>query len=106
MTGAPGGVKPGRGDAVLLAFALAFTAAVYLPLTQNYFHTDDFLNLYQILNEPLPTYLLTPHGGHVLLTRNALRRARSCVPNAFSSAVLWVIGRGDFGDMCFQFCSK
>ena len=42
----------------------------------------------------------------VLLTRNALRRARSCVPNAFSWAVLWVIGSGDFGDMCFSFCSK
>jgi hypothetical protein len=56
----------------LLAIPLAFTAVVYWPLTQNYFYSDDFLNLYRIRNDSLIEYLLTPHGGHVLVTRNAL----------------------------------
>jgi hypothetical protein len=48
---------------VLAAFA-------YHSILQSYFFADDFLNLYWIENRTLFEYLVTPHGGHLLLTRN------------------------------------
>jgi hypothetical protein len=54
-----------------IVLPLAMSAAVYHPITRNYFYGDDFLNLYRIVNFPALEYLLTPHGGHVLLARNA-----------------------------------
>jgi hypothetical protein len=62
----------GRASALALLIPIVFSASVYLPLRRVYFQTDDFLNLYRIVNEDLSEYLLTPHGGHVLPTRNAL----------------------------------
>jgi hypothetical protein len=59
-------------DAVLLLLALAASLARYFPITANYFFGDDFLNLYHIVDDPLPRYLVTPNGGHVLLVRNAI----------------------------------
>jgi len=52
--------------------AVACAAAVYYPITRNYFFADDFLNLYHIVNDPVLRYLVTPNGGHLLLTRNAI----------------------------------
>src|SRR5512139_454444 len=67
--------KPPRrkaaGVALFLA-PLALSALVYYPITGNYFYADDFLNLYQIGNNSLLQYLITPNGGHVLVTRNAV----------------------------------
>lgn len=57
---------------LLLVPALVFSAVVYFPITRNYFYSDDFLNLYYIVNNHLPEYLFTPNGGHILLTRNAV----------------------------------
>ena len=57
---------------VPVLLALGLTALVYHPLLYNYFWSDDFLNLYHIVNISLPEYLLTPHGGHMLVTRNAM----------------------------------
>jgi hypothetical protein len=51
---------------------LVFSAAVYYPIGRNTFYSDDFLNLYHIANHALLEYLLTPNGGHVLVTRNAV----------------------------------
>ena len=55
-----------------LVAALAFTTLVYFPITRNYFFRDDFLNLYRIANGPALQYLVTPHGGHLLVLRNAI----------------------------------
>ena len=55
-----------------LAPALLLSAIVYYPIVGNYFFDDDFLNLFHIVNDPTLQYLVTPNGGHLLLTRNAL----------------------------------
>jgi len=52
--------------------ALVLSAIVYFPITRCYFYLDDFLNLYHIVNDSFPHYVLRENGGHVLLTRNAL----------------------------------
>jgi len=66
------GTRPERRPAAAWALLpLALTALVYAPLLTNYFRSDDFLNLFQIRNGPLLDYLLTTHGGHLLVTRNA-----------------------------------
>jgi hypothetical protein len=51
---------------------LVLAAVVYYPVTGAYFFADDFLNLYHIANRPLVEYLVTPNGGHILVTRNAI----------------------------------
>jgi hypothetical protein len=48
------------------------TALVFHPVIGCYFYSDDFLNLFQIGNDPLLQYLTTPNGGHMLVTRNAV----------------------------------
>lgn len=53
-----------------LALPLGLTALVFHPVLRNYFFGDDLYNLYQIVNAPLGTYLMTPYGGHVLVARN------------------------------------
>jgi len=58
--------------ALLIALPLVLSAVVWLPLSGAYFFMDDFLNLYQIVNIPFPEYVARPHGGHLLLARNAL----------------------------------
>ena len=63
-----GGLVP----ALFVVPPLLLSLLVYGSLTRNCFHDDDFLNLYRIVNLPLAEYLLAPHGGHLLLTRNAL----------------------------------
>jgi hypothetical protein len=55
-----------------VAVPLLCGGLVWAPIVGNYFFADDFLNLYRIANLPLLEYVLTPHGGHVLLVRNAL----------------------------------
>jgi len=57
---------------LLLLLPLASSAVVYYPLTTAYFASDDFLNLYLIVNESPLEYVLRPHGGHLLVTRNAI----------------------------------
>jgi hypothetical protein len=59
-----------RASLALLPIALA--AVVFFPVTGNYFYQDDFLYLYRIVNRGLLEHLLTPHGGHVLIARNAI----------------------------------
>lgn len=45
---------------------------VYRKLVNVYFNSDDFLNLYFIVNKTPLDYLLRPHGGHLLFVRNAV----------------------------------
>jgi hypothetical protein len=65
-------LRRSTGLSLLGALPLVATGIVYLPLTRGYFVSDDFLNLYSIINADRLEYLLTPHGGHLLVTRNAL----------------------------------
>ena len=64
--------RPDALYALLLVVSLGSSAMVHFPITGAYFHSDDFVNLQQIVNSPLARYLATPYGGHVLLFRNAL----------------------------------
>ena len=56
----------------LVVLPLALTAIVWLPITGNYFYQDDFLFLYRVVNSSWPEFLLAPHGGHLLIARNAI----------------------------------
>ncbi len=60
------------GASALVVLPLALTALVYYPITANYFYADDFFNLFQIANDHVARFLLTPNGGHALVTRNAI----------------------------------
>lgn len=67
--------RSGAAGMLGLAFALApvlLSAFVYYPITRNFFHGDDFLNLYEIANGDLAPFLLRMHGGHLLMSSNAL----------------------------------
>ncbi len=70
----PAPTRPADGPLALALALLAvgLAALVYYPITANYFVADDFLNLYHIVNDDLIEYLVRPHGGHLLVTRNAL----------------------------------
>jgi hypothetical protein len=48
------------------------SAAVFYPVTGNYFFSDDFLHFWQIVNDGVGRFLLRMHGGHMYLTRNLL----------------------------------
>jgi hypothetical protein len=52
--------------------AIALTALAYWFVPGAYFWADDFLNLYEIANRGGAEFVLRMHGGHLLLTRNAL----------------------------------
>ena len=67
-----GSSRAAVGEWFLLLLPLAFSAFVYRRLPHVYFFADDFLNLFRIVNDDLVQYLLLPHGGHLLATRNAL----------------------------------
>jgi hypothetical protein len=58
--------------ALFLALALVLPAVEYYPVTRNFFFQDDFLNLYEIADKNLWEFILRMHGGHLLMTRNAL----------------------------------
>lgn len=55
-----------------LAVALLGTALTYRSLPNAYFVGDDFLHLFAIVDADRYEYLLRPHGGHLLFTRNAV----------------------------------
>ena len=56
----------------LLLLALTLTTVVYYPITQNYFHGDDFVYLYELSNHQFLQFLLRPQAGHVQLARNLI----------------------------------
>jgi hypothetical protein len=57
---------------VLLCTSVALSSAVYAPITQNYFHADDFLGLYAIVNRSFLRWALAPMAGHLYVARNLL----------------------------------
>ena len=58
--------------AVLLLGAPVAAAVVYCPILRNYFFADDFIDLQEIVNAPLLSYLTAPAGGHVASVRRAV----------------------------------
>ena len=44
--------------------------AQYPTVQHGYFKFDDFLHLFQIVNHGFLEFLITPHGGHLLLSSN------------------------------------
>src|SRR5262245_2705527 len=65
-----GGVRLSIPAVALRVVPVALAAAVYWPITANYFFADDFLHLYQVVNDPLAKLLVTPFGGHLYTVRN------------------------------------
>jgi len=80
-----------RPDAAGLALALAVAAAVYFPITRNYFAYDDFGHLYHIVNWSPMQFLLNPHGGHLLFTRNAVFLLSYELFGANAAAYFWIV---------------
>lgn len=58
-------------DALLASAAVGLSGLVYYPITKSYFYAGDFVNLYSLVNDPLPKFLFHPHGGHLMSVRNA-----------------------------------
>lgn len=92
----PTGGQKGRSSqlAARLLYAAAppaFAALVYRGITGNYFYADDFLNLYQIRNLHVVEYLLTPHGGHVLFTRNLVFYAMASFFCTTAELYFWTV---------------
>lgn len=57
-----------RRPVLVVALPLALTLAVVWPVHDNQFRLDDILLLYTLANYGVMDLLLTPHGGHSLLT--------------------------------------
>jgi hypothetical protein len=63
-------MQPSR--VLLLLAPVAVSLAVFAPITENYFHADDFLVLYGIVNRSFMFFVMAPVAGHVLVARNLL----------------------------------
>ena len=57
---------------LLALVAVAFAAAVYLPITRNFFYAEDFFTLYRLVNGGFLRFVLEPEAGHVYVVRNGL----------------------------------
>jgi len=83
----PSGGGPGlrtlrnREAAWLVALPVAAALAVFLPVIQNPFIYDEFIQLYNLVNFGPLELLLTPHGGHLLFSATS-----STFPSTNSSA--------------------
>jgi len=67
-----GTARQTRTEILLAALSVLTVAWVYRQLPRVFFDTDDFINLYQIVNRSTVDYVLQPFGGHLLATRNAI----------------------------------
>ncbi|HLK12259.1 MAG TPA: hypothetical protein VKW76_12845 [Candidatus Binatia bacterium] len=82
--------RSGR-DHLLLALAVAACAAVYWPITRNYFMADDFVSLQSIANDSLGRWLLQPASGHVLVIRNALFSLCHRLFGTWAAGYFWTV---------------
>ncbi|HSP95691.1 MAG TPA: hypothetical protein VL049_00420 [Candidatus Dormibacteraeota bacterium] len=73
----------------LVLVPLLASAAAYWPIVRNYFHADDFIHLYMIGDGRLGEFLLTPHGGHLLVVRNAIFVLHHALFGADPRGYLW-----------------
>jgi len=80
-----------RWQGILLSLpALVLSAWAYWPITANYFHSDDFMHLYLIADGRLGEFLVTPHGGHLLVVRNALMALTHAVFGLDPRGYFWI----------------
>ena len=56
----------------VLAGVIATSLIVHAIAARGFFRGDDFIHLYQIENHGYVEFALTPHGGHLMMTRNSL----------------------------------
>jgi len=56
----------------VLAGVIATSLIVHAIAASGFFRGDDFIHLYQIENHGYVEFALTPHGGHLMMTRNSL----------------------------------
>ncbi|HJQ84541.1 MAG TPA: hypothetical protein VKA21_10720 [Candidatus Binatia bacterium] len=84
--------RRGARDLGWLLPPLVVTALVYWPILGNYFHADDFVNLFHIEVLPVGQYLTEEHGGHMLVVRNLVfllaRRLFGSDPRPYFGMVL------------------
>lgn len=69
--------------------AVALAAVVNWRATGCYFLADDFLHLYQIANFHPLEFLITPNGGHLYVTRNAVFYATSMLFGPHPGPYYW-----------------
>jgi hypothetical protein len=75
----------------LALLPIVCTAIVYRPIIRAYFITDDFYNLFLIINRDPIDFILRPHGGHLLATRNSLFYIFYQLFGMNSAAYFWVV---------------
>jgi hypothetical protein len=71
----PGAPRPRGGraaGALALAVPVVVAGVAWRGILGNYFHADDFVDLYHVVAYGLGDYLTETHGGHVDVVRNAL----------------------------------
>ncbi|MGH7789314.1 MAG: hypothetical protein ACRERC_20760 [Candidatus Binatia bacterium] len=72
----------------LLAVALA--AVAMFPITRSYFHFDDFVHLYDAVNDSALTFILKSTGGHLYLTRNVVFLAAHALFGTEPAPYMWM----------------
>jgi len=72
--GSPSSSPPFRrllGPKKYILVPLALTTLVHHSILNHYFIGDEFIHFYNLMNFGLLELLLTPHGGHLLVTSNS-----------------------------------
>ena len=59
-----------RASFFLSLIPVFLSAALYYPIVGRYFSGDDFVHLYQIVDCGFLRFLITPNGGHLLISSN------------------------------------
>jgi hypothetical protein len=67
--------QPRARALLLLVLALAGAAIVHWPALHSDFRHDDWLTFYQAANLRPIDFVLLPHAGHLMMTRNAIHLA-------------------------------
>jgi hypothetical protein len=61
-----------RADAHIAWVPVIVSVIVQADILGNFFSRDDYAHLFSVANGPLEVALLAPHGGHLLLSYNAI----------------------------------
>ena len=78
-----------RESGWLALVAVAAGAVAYWPITGSYFHADDFLLLFDAADGRAGELLITPHGGHLLVVRNAVFLVQHALFGAAPDGYYW-----------------
>jgi hypothetical protein len=95
----PSSARSDRSAASALRIGLALVAVAaavfaWRGIIENFFYGDDFLNLYDLANVPLGSFLLRTHGGHGLVVRNLVfwATAEAFGPNSAAFYATMLVG--------------